>query len=236
MRFIDVGQHANGFIAIGQEANGVIAIGQVATGVVAIGQLARGVFVLGQLAIGVVSVGMVSGGLVYCIGMLGAGGRSGPSMLVLPLVPVLPKPAAPPPHKTLADIPRTGPGWVDANVVVQGQGEQISAHQGDVPIALEPALAAAMRARAISGRTLLWLESAPSAAASAFRSAAGALVAKRAMPYPATLAQFLSPGRLVLSALQLLGLAILAAVYVEVALTPLIEMLIRLAPTFFEFG
>ena len=87
MRWISVGQEANGVIAIGQEATGVFAFGQVATGVVAVGQAARGFIAIGQVAIGVFAVGMGSVGLVYSVGMLGAGGRG--LGIILPLVPSL---------------------------------------------------------------------------------------------------------------------------------------------------
>lgn len=76
IRWVDVGQEAQGVIAIGQQATGVIAIGQLATGVIAVGQLARGVIVLGQLAVGIVSVGQLALGVVWTAAMLGVGGAS----------------------------------------------------------------------------------------------------------------------------------------------------------------
>jgi hypothetical protein len=76
IRWVDVGQEAQGVIAIGQQATGIIAIGQLATGVIAVGQLARGVVVLGQLAVGIVSVGQLALGVVWTAAMLGVGGTS----------------------------------------------------------------------------------------------------------------------------------------------------------------
>ena len=94
MRWISVGQEAEGVIAIGQVATGVFAFGQMATGVVAVGQAARGFIAVGQVAIGVFAVGMGSVGLVYSVGMFGAGGRG--LGFILPLVPSLgPKLALP---------------------------------------------------------------------------------------------------------------------------------------------
>lgn len=77
-----VGQHATGFIAVGQFATGFIAIGQVATGVIAIGQLARGGFAVGQLAFGLFAIGMLGIGVLWCMGLLGLAGLSGPGLLM----------------------------------------------------------------------------------------------------------------------------------------------------------
>lgn len=87
IRWVSVGQEAEGVIAIGQVATGVFALGQMATGVVAVGQVARGFVAIGQGAIGVFAVGMGSVGLVYSVGMIGVGGRG--FGIILPLVPSL---------------------------------------------------------------------------------------------------------------------------------------------------
>jgi len=86
VKFVDIGQEANGFIAIGQIATGVIAIGQMATGVIAIGQVARGFFAVGMLSIGMFSVGMLSFGVFGGAAMLGASGLGGKGLMV-PLMP-----------------------------------------------------------------------------------------------------------------------------------------------------
>jgi hypothetical protein len=97
-RFVDVGQEAHGFIAIGQFATGVIAFGQVATGVIAIGQVARGFIAIGMAAFGVITLGMAALGLCWTGGMVVAGGRVGPRLIGIPLVPYWPaKPARPTP-------------------------------------------------------------------------------------------------------------------------------------------
>lgn len=90
MKFLDIGQEANGFIAIGQIATGVIAIGQMATGVIAIGQVARGFFAVGMLAIGLFSIGMASFGVFGGMAMLGASGLGGKGGMI----PLMPFPAA----------------------------------------------------------------------------------------------------------------------------------------------
>jgi hypothetical protein len=77
-----VGQQATGFIAVGQFATGFIAIGQVATGVIAVGQLARGGLAVGQLAFGLFAVGMLGIGVLWCAGLLGLAGMTGPGLLM----------------------------------------------------------------------------------------------------------------------------------------------------------
>ena len=91
-RVVDIGQHAFGVIAIGQVATGVIAIGQVATGVIAIGQVARGVVAIGMGALGVITIGMGALGISWSAGMVAVGGRTGKSLVGIPLLPRLPRP------------------------------------------------------------------------------------------------------------------------------------------------
>ncbi len=102
MRFLDVGQEANGFIAIGQFATGVFAFGQVAHGVVAVGQLAFGGIAIGQLAVGGFTLGMGSAGLYYALGMIGLGGRG--RGLIVPLLPGLGAPKKAPEVETHAAL------------------------------------------------------------------------------------------------------------------------------------
>jgi len=124
MRIIAIGGRAEGFIAIGQEAVGFFALGQFATGVIAIGQVARGVVAIGQLAIGIFAVGQLSLGLTFCVGMLGAGGRT--LGIVLPIVPVPPRKKKIPPLGSLEDVGRKGSGWVRARLS-KGSGTTIVA-------------------------------------------------------------------------------------------------------------
>ena len=117
MKFLDVGQHAEGFIAIGQFATGGIAIGQFATGAVAIGQIARGGLCIGMLAVGLWSIGMLSVGVVWSGGMLAAGGRAR-GLLSVQLVPRL---GRRPRRSTLSSLSalhdgRRERGWVPATV------------------------------------------------------------------------------------------------------------------------
>lgn len=140
MRFIAIGQEAEGFIAIGQIATGVIAIGQMATGVVAIGQVARGVVAVGMLAFGIVSLGMLSGGLVYAAGMVGAGGRG--FGLVLPLVPV---PRATPKLPELSSLEAIRgsrrEGWIEAKLRLGASGLPELVQQGTtLPVTLAASL------------------------------------------------------------------------------------------------
>lgn len=123
MKFIDVGQQAEGIIAIGQIATGVVAIGQLATGVIAIGQGARGVFALGMVAIGVFAVGMGSAGVVYSVGMIGIGGRG--KGFVIPLVPSFGQSYELPEAHSADEIAagRPAEGWV--RVKLQRQGDAV---------------------------------------------------------------------------------------------------------------
>ncbi len=124
MRIIAIGGRAEGVIAIGQEAVGFFALGQFATGVIAIGQVARGVVAIGQLAIGIFAIGQLSLGLTFCVGMLGAGGRT--LGIVLPIVPVPPRRKKIPPLGSLGDVGRKGSGWVRAKLS-KGSGTTIVA-------------------------------------------------------------------------------------------------------------
>lgn len=157
MRFFAIGQEAEGFIAIGQVATGVIAIGQMATGVIAIGQVARGVVAVGMLAFGCVTLGMLSVGLVYSVGMVGAGGRAGPG-LILPLVPV-PKQKAKVPELTSLDAIRASrqQGWIEVALRTGASGMPELVHQGAAIAATLPAkllgaatTAARMQAHAVA--------------------------------------------------------------------------------------
>ncbi len=148
MRWIAIGQEAEGVIAVGQVATGVFALGQMATGVVAVGQVARGFVAIGQGAIGVIAVGMGSVGLVWSVGMIGVGGRG--FGLVLPLVPSLgPRLAAPDtmPARRLADEDaraghlRAMLGRDDAGPVLRADGKAL-------PVRFDPRLRGTIEGRA----------------------------------------------------------------------------------------
>ncbi|MES2639967.1 MAG: hypothetical protein V4850_10810 [Myxococcota bacterium] len=147
MRWISVGEEANGVIAIGQFATGVIAFGQVATGVIAVGQVARGFVAIGQVAIGVFAVGMGSVGLVYSVGMLGAGGRG--LGIILPLVPSL-GPAittadAVPARRLLGGKAPTG--WIDARLDRDRHGPVLVSGGDALDVRFDTSLRAALEAR-----------------------------------------------------------------------------------------
>jgi len=217
MQFFAVGQRAEGFIALGQEATGVIAIGQMATGVVAIGQLARGVFTVGMLSFGVVSVGMLSVGLVYSVAMLGAGGRCGPGMLILPLVPVPRGPFELPARTQLEAIRRGVTGWIDVLLQTGPRGLPQVVHDG-MPID------AALPARLLRAATIQVSIGKGSARALAEVAPVpgGGLRIERLMMIPPDRAGCM------IAALQLLGLTIAAYAYWQFVLVDLLDFAYRL--------
>ncbi len=222
MRIFDVGQVANGFIAIGQEATGVIAIGQLATGFIAIGQVARGVIAIGMLSYGVVSVGMLSCGLVFCSAMLGAGGRAGPSMLVLPLVPRPPKRNKYPPTISVEAALGGAPGWVEARLDPHGAG--VRAIVGNHIASVGKRLAQILRAMstALPAPALVQLR----------RDADGSLFVVKAMPRKAESGELFTQGNLITWALQLAALAAACIGYAYFVLIPLGHMAVYDAPIY----
>lgn len=146
IRWVSVGQEAEGVIAIGQVATGFIAVGQMATGVIAVGQVARGFVAIGQGAVGVVAIGMGSVGLVYSVGMVGVGGLG--LGLVLPLVPSLgPTFAVPttvPAARLLNGTDRAGS--VLATLLAGDDGPYLRAQGRRVPVRFDARLRAAVQA------------------------------------------------------------------------------------------
>jgi hypothetical protein len=215
MEFLSVGQSANGFIAIGQEAVGVIAIGQVATGVVAIGQGARGVFAVGMLSCGVVSVGMLSFGLVGCIAMIGAGGTGLGG--VLPLCPKIPARAKLPGQSTREPLEAgRSQGWIAVDVQQTSRGFALM-HEGRALAAqIAPSMISACGEAVAAGKRVL---------AYVRPTERGPEVA-RLMRIPAW--RPLTPLWLGTSAAQLVGLAILSAIYFWVGLVPVVDEVLSL--------
>jgi hypothetical protein len=215
VEFISVGQSANGFIALGQEAVGVIAIGQVATGVIAIGQGARGVVAVGMLSCGIVSVGMLSFGLVGCVAMIGAGGRGVGG--VLPLCPQLPpRPQLP------AQTPRQdleggrAQGWIAVEVQQTPTGFALIEGGRALAAKLAPSMInACAQALAAGQRVLAFV-----------KPASGGPEVSRLMRMPKW--NLLSPAWLGQSAAQLLGLAVLSALYFWVGFAPVVDEVISL--------
>lgn len=156
IEFFSVGQRAEGFIAIGQEATGVIAIGQFATGVFALGQVARGGIAIGQAAFGVVSVGMLSVGLVYSVGMVGAGGRG--LGFILPLVPG-PLRRGKLPGLAHPDAIRAGreTGWLPVRLLPSASGPTIQHATGPIAASIAANLQAGVQTAMKSGVELLGL-------------------------------------------------------------------------------
>lgn len=108
IRWISVGDEAEGVIAFGQVATGVIAVGQMATGVIAIGQLARGFVAIGQGAVGLFALGQGAVGVYGAIGMIGVGGRG--FGIVLPTIPSPGERRVLPNETAWAGVRKTG-GW-----------------------------------------------------------------------------------------------------------------------------
>lgn len=169
MRFIAVGNPAEGFIAVGQEAVGIVAIGQFATGVIALGQVARGLFAVGQVAVGLFTLGQLALGLHVCVAMVGAGGRGLGG--VIPLVPVPPRRKKVPPIGTLNDVATNGSGWVEATLQRHGDtGIVAVVDDRQVPLRVEPELflAAYGVAKGVEISGPVWLELASSDAGRTF--------------------------------------------------------------------
>ena len=141
MRFFDAGPEAFGFIAVGQVATGFIAIGQSATGVIAIGQIARGGIAIGQASVGLIAVGMGAIGVFHATAMIGIGGRKGWGG-VLPLIPTLTRPHAPPSTTTLAAVSAGhGAGWIRAMLTKDGAGAGLFEGGRRLPIKIDHRLA-----------------------------------------------------------------------------------------------
>jgi hypothetical protein len=215
MEFFSIGQSANGFIAIGQEATGVIAIGQVATGVIAIGQGARGVVAVGMLSCGIISVGMLSFGLVGCVAMIGAGGRGVGG--VLPLCPTLP--ARP---KLPAETPRDalesgrGSGWISVEVQQTPSGFALMNGGRALAAKLAPSMISACAEALAAGKRVLAL----------VKPTSGGPEVSRLMR--ASSWNLLDPRWLGQSVAQLVGLAILSAIYFWVGFAPVVDEIISL--------
>lgn len=215
MEFFSIGQQANGFIAIGQEATGVIAIGQVATGVIAIGQGARGVVAVGMLSCGIFSVGMLSFGLVGCVAMIGAGGRGIGG--VLPLCPLLP-----PRPKLPAETPREvleggrAPGWIAVDVQQTPTGFALVEGGRALAAKIAPSMIGACSEALAAGQRVLAL----------VKPTSGGPEVSRLMRMPKW--NLLNPAWLGQSAAQLVGLAILSAVYFWVGFAPVVDEVIAL--------
>jgi hypothetical protein len=216
MQFFSVGQQAEGFIAIGQEATGVIAIGQIATGVIAIGQLARGVFAIGMLSTGLVSVGMLSLGVVYCVAMLGAGGR-GVGMLLIPLCPKLPPQGNPPElaRREELELGRAS-GWIAALVQRSTTGFGLMAAGQPLRVKLGGNMISAASQAFVGAQEVL---------AYVVPTGQGAEVTRlMKMPKPS----WRSPQFLVLAGAQLAGLAIASVVYFWFGFAPVVDAVLAI--------
>ncbi len=215
MEFFSIGQSANGFIAIGQEATGVIAIGQVATGVIAIGQGARGVVAVGMLSCGIISVGMLSFGLVGCVAMIGAGGKGWGGVLPLcPMPPARPKL----PAETGRDLLESGraPGWIAVEVQQTPMGFALMREGRALAAKLAPTMIGPCSEAFAAGQRVL---------AFVKPTARGPEVS-RLMRMPKW--NLLNPAWLGVSAAQLLGLAVLSAIYFWVGFTPVVDEILSL--------
>lgn len=211
MRWISVGQEANGVIAIGQQATGVIALGQFATGVVAIGQVARGFVAIGQVSIGVFAIGMGSVGLFYSVGMLGAGGRG--LGIILPLVPSLgPKVAVPdtvPAGRLLGG--RARDGWVSATLDRDAHGPVLLVAGEPLEVRFDIRLRAAIEARAAGPVT------------ARLTRTGGGWVCDRLQAVP--MRRWLAPGWWAWWATQLGGLAVASVLFWALAGIPVVQAL-----------
>ncbi len=213
MRWIAVGQEAEGVIAIGQFATGVFAIGQVATGVIAVGQVARGFVAIGQGAIGVFAVGMGSVGLVGSMGMLGVGGRG--LGIILPLVPSLgPKRALPAtiPAARLLEGDATH-GYVTATLDAGGGRPTLTAEGRAIEVRFDSRLRAAIEAQAGALPVYAHLS----------RTPAG-WICDELLAVPR--ARWRSPGWWAWWAVQLAGLAVACLAFWALAGIPVIQALL----------
>jgi hypothetical protein len=204
VKLFDVAQEAHGVIAIGQIATGVVAIGQVATGVIAIGQGARGVIAIGQGAIGLVAVGMGAVGLFWAAG-LGIGGRGVGG--ILKLVPALAPPMSVPKTTSWGAIEASGSGWMRVTVA-QEEGDPVLRHRGGaLPARIDAGLTHA--ARGAIGETLL----------ARFRQGG---ICDRLMVVPVS--RLKQPRWWGIWAAQVLGLIVLAAAVLGIAIWPAVQV------------
>jgi hypothetical protein len=217
IEFISVGQRAEGIIAIGQEATGFIAIGQVATGVFALGQMARGVFAVGQLAIGVFAVGMLSVGLSGSVGMIGAGARGLGG--ILPIVPgPHRKPKLPAAGNPQAIREGREIGWLPVKISGSAPNVVIAHTSGSIAATIAPACNEAVATAANEANV-------PAVYALFGPGPGGKPELRRLMRMFDPWATF-GTTRWVISAGQLVALAIACAVYCEFVVVPLGDFLL----------
>lgn len=216
IEIISVGQRAEGIIAIGQEATGFIAIGQIATGVFALGQMARGVFAVGQVAIGIFAVGMLSLGLSGSVGMIGAGARGLGG--ILPIVPgPHRKPKLPNPGNAQAIREGREIGWLPVRIAGGAPNVAIQHETGPIDASVAAGCNEAVATAAAASNVPVYALFGP--------GPGGRPELRRLMRMFDPWATF-GGTRWVISAAQLVALAIACAVYCEVVVVPLGDFLL----------
>lgn len=206
IRWIAVGDQAEGVFALGQVATGVIAIGQMATGVIAIGQLARGFIAVGQGAVGLFALGQGAVGVYGAIGMVGVGGRG--FGIVLPTIPSPGERRSLPAETPWNGVRKAG-GWRSLHYA----GEWSFTDNGKpVEAKVDVRLLRALNELPSGSRIHAYL-----------RAEDGGLVIERLMKAPTS--RLMEPGWWAIWAIQLLGLCFSVAVFWMVSGIPVVHAL-----------